>query len=105
MESRPVFGIRIRESSTTRVYVPLLRGADSSKLGTHDDAQTKKRAMYERCSFNQSERGYRSRVAVTLGQGLGQLDSTYLVLRKGDIDIDTKRRKQRENKRSKREDR
>lgn len=105
MESRPVFGIRIRESSTTRVYVALLRGADSSKLGTHDDAQTKKRAVYERCSFNQSERGYRSRVAVTLGQGLGQLDSTYLVLRKEDIDIDTKRRKQRENKRSKREDR
>lgn len=37
---------------------------------------------YERRSFSQSERGYRSRVAVTLGQGLGQSDSTYLVFRK-----------------------
>lgn len=33
-------------------------------------------------SLGRSERGYRSRMAVTLGQGLGQSDSTYPVTRK-----------------------
>lgn len=40
------------------------------------------RSLAVRRLTRRSERGYRSRMAVTLGQGLGQLDSTYPVTRK-----------------------
>jgi len=41
---------------------------------------TRARARVSYVYSERSERGYRSRMAVTLGQGLGQLDSTYSVI-------------------------
>lgn len=75
--SRPVFRIRVREFQEfddllISRYVPRF----------HQLILLEKTRVAHALSHSRSERGYRSQMAVTLGQGLGQSDSTYPVIAK-----------------------